>query len=93
MRSTVARAVVFLAVSYAGVALAGCTGQVIEPPGSNPGSDPNDPNNPNNPTPEGPSVYDEDGMIKKPLEHNPDKFDEMARALPGIRSMMGPVEE
>jgi hypothetical protein len=51
------------------------------------------PNNPNQSTPQGPSLEDADGMIKTPLMNSPDKLDEYFKAMPGIRSMMGPVEE
>lgn len=48
MQRTLVRALVLCAGTYFAKALVGCTG-VIEPPGSNPGSDPSNPNGPSNP--------------------------------------------
>lgn len=49
------------------------------------------PNNPGSPTPRGPSVEDDDGLIKQ--EISGEKFDSLIAQMPGIASMMGPKPE
>jgi len=47
-----------------------------------------DSNNPNTPTPEGPSIYNAEGIITRPLDKDPAKLDDIFSKMPGISSMM-----
>lgn len=50
-------------------------------------------NNPPTQIPDKTTFGNADGIVEKPLEDDPDKFDEIARSMPGIASMMGPTPE
>lgn len=50
------------------------------------------PNNPSTQTPDKPSFGNAEGVVEKPLEQDPAKFDELLKNMPGISSMLSPTE-
>lgn len=50
------------------------------------------PNNPNTPDPGKPGFGNADGIVEQPLDRDPNKFDELAKSMPGIASMMRPQQ-